>query len=124
MQATFNQQPLFDIPDQGVQRGHQLDSSLSGFQSGSGIGQFKNKGDCDRHVREVHTRPKVYLCPLHTCPRSLVGNGFGRMHQLVDHLKSSKHSMTLDDARMEAHRHNINRNVDVNVNINGAATQH
>lgn len=96
---------------------------------------FKNKGDCSRHVREVHIQPKAYLCPLvGICPRSIIGNGFGRMHQLIDHLKSGVHNMTPGQARMEAHRHNFNRKhntgveVEVNVissnnnnNINGAA---
>ncbi|KIW37160.1 uncharacterized protein PV06_10779 [Exophiala oligosperma] len=117
------------MPIQGFQWGNQSDSSLGGFQLETGPTEM------GRHVREVHIQPKAYLCPLvGICPRSIIGNGFGRMHQLIDHLKSGVHNMTPGQARMEAHRHNFNRKhntgveVEVNVissnnnnNINGAA---
>ncbi|KAI1614317.1 hypothetical protein EDD36DRAFT_418157 [Exophiala viscosa] len=125
MLASSYQQPIAWINNLG----NGSDSSLSGFQSQTrpteigGIPaattplkcdpcskSFSSKGDLDRHVREQHTNPKRFLCPVLPCDRGMRGHGFARRDQLVNHLTSSKHKMGYDEAKLAAARHNQDAN--------------
>jgi hypothetical protein len=70
---------------------------------------FKHLGDLTRHRNEKHnpTTASKYLCPIDLCPKGIPGEGFGRMHHLVSHLKSKKHGMPGKDARYLAQKHNL-----------------
>jgi hypothetical protein len=67
---------------------------------------YKHAGDCARHQREIHSDPKFH-CHIDRCPRSVAGEGFGRMHHLVAHLKSNKHKMDAKEAAYAARQHNL-----------------
>jgi hypothetical protein len=70
---------------------------------------FNRLGDLTRHKNEKHnlTTASKYLCPIDLCHRGIPGEGFGRMHHLVTHLKSKKHGMPTKEARYLAQKHNL-----------------
>lgn len=70
------------------------------------LAAYKRAGDLKRHHAEKHAAPK-YLCPIDKCPRGIVGEGFGRMHHLVAHLKTKQHGMDNKEAVYVARLHNL-----------------
>lgn len=70
---------------------------------------FNRRGELTRHLNEVHNpvAASKYLCPIGLCPRGIQGEGFGRMHHLVSHLKSKKHGMGGVEAAHLARMHNL-----------------
>jgi uncharacterized Zn-finger protein len=69
---------------------------------------YGRPGDLARHYREKHGPSiKKYLCPVEKCPKGIPGNGFDRMHGVVEHLKRGKHNMDDKEAVYLAHKHNV-----------------
>jgi uncharacterized Zn-finger protein len=69
---------------------------------------YRRLGDLTRHQKEKHSAASSkYLCHIELCPRSIAGEGFGRMHHLVAHLKSNKHGMDAKEAAYTARQHNL-----------------
>jgi len=70
---------------------------------------FNRHGDLTRHQNEKHNpiTASKYLCPIDLCDRGIPGEGFGRMHHLVSHLKSKKHGMPTKEANYLARKHNL-----------------
>ena len=78
------------------------------FLCGQCPATYRRFGDLTRHQNEKHsTASSKYLCHVERCPRGIVGEGFGRMHHLVAHLKSNKHGMDAKEAAYVARQHNL-----------------
>jgi hypothetical protein len=75
---------------------------------------YARKGDLVRYINKDHNPPR-YHCHVDRCPRSILGNGFGRKDKLVDHLKSKKtphHGLSHEDAVFQAALHNTSNKQD------------